>query len=187
MLLGYRRVSTQDQDLTIQTQKLIDAGVSEDKIYGVKASGVSDKNQEELQRLITFAREGDTVVITKLDRLGRSLKQILEVIDTIHRKGATLRCIDQPVDTSKSDPMSKAMLSMMGLFAELERDLIRERTLQGRAAANNYGGRPQQLDDEKRKQIRELLKAGTSKVKLSEKYGVSRTTILRIEKEGLTE
>lgn len=180
MLIGYRRVSTKDQDLSIQTKKLLEAGVEERYIYGGKHSGVSEENKQELERMIDHIRSGDVVIVTKLDRLGRSLKQILEVIDRIHKAEGKLRCIDQPVDTSKDDPMSKAMLNMMGLFAELERDLIRERTMQGRIASGNLGGRPTSIDDKAKDKIKRLHSEGHTKYSLAKQFNISRTSVLRI-------
>ncbi|WP_031780468.1 recombinase family protein, partial [Vibrio diabolicus] len=119
-LIGFARVSTQHQDLTAQIEKLKAAGCS--KIFKGKHSGKADTNKEALSKLLEYVREGDTVVVTKMDRLGRSLSQVLNTLDSLEQRGINLLAIDQAVDTSKDDPMSKAMVQLLGMFAEMERN-----------------------------------------------------------------
>ncbi|OBT02696.1 resolvase [Vibrio cyclitrophicus] len=179
-LIGFARVSTQQQDLTAQIKKLEASGCS--KIFKGKHSGKADTNKEALGQLLEYVREGDTVVVTKIDRLGRSLSQVLNTLDYLEQRGIKLLAIDQAVDTSKDDPMSKAMVQLLGMFAEMERNFIVSRTSEGKALSGNYGGRPFKLTEEQRREIKIKLTGGTSKVKLSKEYGVSRATILNIEK-----
>lgn len=180
-LIGFARVSTQQQDLTAQIEKLEAAGCS--KIFKGKHSGKADTNKEALSQLLEYVREGDTVVVTKMDRLGRSLSQVLNTLDSLEQRGIKLLAIDQAVDTSKDDPMSKAMVQLLGMFSEMERNFIVSRTSEGKAQSGNYGGRPSKLTTEQRQQIKSKLAKGISKVALSKEYGVSRATILNIENE----
>lgn len=177
-LIGFARVSTNSQDLTIQLERLTAAGCF--KIFQGKHSGKAESNKEALQELLEYVREDDTVIVTKLDRLGRSLSQVLQVIDSLNTKGVNLKALDQQIDTSNSDPMSKAMVQLLGMFAELERNFILSRTQEGKKASGNYGGRPSKLNNEEKKDIIEAHKKGLSINKLSKQHNVSRATIGRL-------
>jgi DNA invertase Pin-like site-specific DNA recombinase len=177
-LIGFARVSTKQQDLTIQLEKLASYGCT--KIFQGKHSGKADSNKQALEELLNYAREGDTVVVTKLDRLGRSLSQVLNTIDSFNSGGVKLVAIDQPIDTSSNDPMSKAMVQLLGMFAEMERNFIVSRTSEGKAQSGNYGGRKPKLTEEQRLEVKAKLSQGISKVALSKEYNVSRATILNI-------
>ena len=107
-LIGFARVSTQAQDLSIQMEALKAQGCV--KIFQGKHSGKADTNKEALEELLEYVRSGDVVVVTKMDRLGRSLSQVLIVLDVLESKGVTLKAIDQGIDTAKGDPLSKAMV-----------------------------------------------------------------------------
>ena len=182
--IGFARVSTIVQDLTLQIEALNAKGCEE--IFYAKHSGVSNENKTKLAELIHYIRKNDIVIVTKLDRLGRSLKSILSTIDAIHDKQATLRTLDGVIDTSNNSPFAKATISLIGVFAQLERDLIISRTSEGRAAAvlaGKHMGRPPQISDEDRIKIRKALKKGSSVSSQARKYDVSRTTINRIRGE----
>ena len=180
MKVGFARVSTKEQELRVQLSKLNEFGC--EKIFQGKQSGASIKNEEKLKELIDFIREGDEVIVTRLDRLGRSLKSILDAIDSIHSKGACLNIIDGSLNTSNDNPFSNAMINLCGVFAQLERDLIKARTAEGRAEAKAKGkhlGRMPSLSD---KQAQDLLKEklnGESVSALARKYEVSRATVHR--------
>lgn len=180
MKVGFARVSTKEQELNIQLKQLKDFGC--EKIFHGKNSGVSVKNDEKLNEMIDFIRENDEVVVCRLDRLGRSLKSILNTIDNIHNKKATLNIIDGSLNTSNDNPFSTAMINLCGVFAQLERDLIKSRTAEGRAEAKAQGkhlGRSPALSD---KQAKELLKDklnGASISALARKFEVSRPTVHR--------
>jgi DNA invertase Pin-like site-specific DNA recombinase len=107
-LIGYARVSTVGQDLAVQMERLTKEGCS--KIFASKHSGKSGTNKEKLAELLDYVREADTVVITKLDRLGRSLTQVLNTIELLKQKGVCLRALDQNLDTSDDAPLSQAMV-----------------------------------------------------------------------------
>ena len=181
--IGYARVSSISQNLESQIKSLKDAGCV--KIFEGKYSGTSKKNADQITALIDYIRDDDVVVVTRLDRLGRSLKMILQTIEQIHQKQASLKTLDGALDTSNENAISKAMVSLIGVFAQLERDLIFDRTSEGREIARNKGkhmGRPKTISDEKRKQIRTELKSNSVNA-LAKKYDVSRTTIQRIRAE----
>jgi DNA invertase Pin-like site-specific DNA recombinase len=183
-IIGFARVSTFVQDLNLQLEALSDAGC--EKIFHSKHSGVSNENELKLAELISYIRTDDIVIVTKLDRLGRSLKSILKTIDEIHRQGASLQTLDGVIDTTNDSPFARATLALVGVFAQLERDLIISRTSEGRAAAllaGKHMGRPPQISDEDRIKIRKALKKGVSVSSQARKYNVSRTTINRIRGE----
>jgi len=136
--LGYARVSTADQEPRMQIEALIRDGVGEERIYHEKVSGAA-KKRPQFSRMMRELRPGDVVTVWKLDRLGRTLRQVLETIDKIRDAGAHLRILTQQLDTST--PMGKCMLAMVAAFAELERDLALERTRAGLASAAAQGRR----------------------------------------------
>lgn len=180
MKVGFARVSTKDQELGIQLKQLNDFGC--EKIFHGKQSGASVKNDEKLKELIDFIREGDEVIVCRLDRLGRSLKSILDAIDNIHNKKACLNIIDGSLNTSNDNPFSTAMINLCAVFAQLERDLIKSRTAEGRAEAKAQGkhlGRMPALSKEQANCVFKSRQKGESISALSRKYNVSRATIHR--------
>jgi DNA invertase Pin-like site-specific DNA recombinase len=176
-LIGYARVSTQDQDLAAQLESLEAAGC-EEVFYG-KQSGKSDENQKKLDELIRHVRKGDVVVLTKLDRMGRSLSKILSTIELLQAKDVAVRTLDGQVDTTSTNPMQKAMTQLLGVFAELEHSIIVDRLQSGRERTGRKGGRSKALNPEQEEEVREKFRSGTSKNKLSQQYKVSRATIMR--------
>ena len=183
-LKWFARVSTNQQDLTLQVERLTEYGC--EKIFQGKHSGKEESNKQALASLIDYVRSGDTVVVTKLDRLGRSLSQVLNCLDTLTDKQVGFVAIEQGIDTSnKKDPLSKAMVQLLGMFAELERNFIISRTREGKAASGNYGGRKPKLTSEQEQEVIIKLSQGVSKVVLSKQYGVSRATILNISRKGV--
>jgi len=179
--VGFARVSTQAQDLTDQLTRLNKYGCI--KVFSGKHSGKADRNKEALKELMEYVRENDTVVVTKLDRLGRSLSQVLSVLDTLKTKGVNLIALDQNIDTSNNDPMNTAMVQLLGMFAEIEKNFIVSRTQEGKQASGNYGGRKPKLTKEQKTEIKKQLAGGVNKTQLSKQYGVSRATILNIQNE----
>ncbi|WP_105174009.1 recombinase family protein [Pseudoalteromonas sp. T1lg122] len=178
-LIGFARVSTVSQDLTDQLNKLAHYGC--EKIFNSKHSAKAEANKQALNELIDYVRTGDTVVVTKIDRFGRSLSQVLSTIELLSAKGVNLIAIDQNIDTSHSDPMSKAMVQLLAMFAEMERNFIVSRTTEGKIASGNFGGRKPKLTPEDKQKIKVKLKRGVSKMELSKQYNVSRATILNIQ------
>ncbi|HAE8113559.1 TPA_asm: recombinase family protein, partial [Salmonella enterica subsp. enterica serovar Enteritidis] len=144
-LYGYARVSTSDQDLTLQTQILRAAGC--EIIRAEKASGSGRTGRSELQLLLEFLRPGDTLMVTRVDRLARSIKDLQDIVYALNQQGVTLRATEQPVDTRSA--AGKAFLDMLGVFAEFETNLRRERQMEGIAAAKArgvYRGRKPSID-----------------------------------------
>lgn len=178
MKIGYARISTGDQDLTLQTDALIAAGC--EKIFTDTLSG-SRSDRPGLLQLLEFARSGDTIVIWRLDRLGRSLQDLITLVSEFESKGLHLCSLNEQIDTSSST--GKLVFHIFGAMAEFERNLIRERTVAGLEAARKrgrQGGRPQKLDDQQMKEIRILLKDPDMTVMtVAQRYGVSRNTIYR--------
>lgn len=177
-LIGYARVSTQDQNLDAQLEQLKEAGCVE-VFYG-KQSGKSDDNASKLAEMVKYARKGDAILVTKFDRLGRSLKQVLDIVEQLQKKGVTIRTLDGQVDTSNDSPMARAFTQLLGVFAELEHGFIVDRLQSGRERTGKKGGRKPKLTEEQITEVKIKLGQSISKVKLSKEYGVSRATILNI-------
>jgi DNA invertase Pin-like site-specific DNA recombinase len=180
LLLGYARVSRgDDQNNVMQTKALKAAGCR--RLFEETASG-GRWDRPELQRLLDQLREGDTLVVWKLDRLSRSLKDLLHIMERIGHAGAGFRSITENIDTTT--PTGRMMMQMVGAFAEFERAMIRERTSAGLAAARaegRVGGRRKKLDAAKRREIAESVISGRkSGADMARLYGVSQPTVSRI-------
>jgi len=148
MLIGYARVSTDDQNLDLQKDALKNAGCS--KIYEDRMSGAKAERPG-LATVMEYARKDDVIVVWRLDRLSRSLKDLIEMVSLLESKGIGLKSIHEAIDTSSST--GKLVFHMFGALAEFERNLIRERTNAGLQAARSrgkVGGRPKALDSNKR-------------------------------------
>ena len=140
-VIGYARVSTTDQDLSIQEMALKPAGC--DVIRAEKRSGTTTKGREELRTVLDFLRKGDVLMVTRIDRLARSIGDLQDIVRTVRARGASLKATEQPIDTSTA--AGKCFLDMLGVFAEFETNLRRERQLEGIAKAKArgvYKGRP---------------------------------------------
>jgi DNA invertase Pin-like site-specific DNA recombinase len=182
--IGYARVSTLKQDLNEQITELKKFGCT--KIFSGKHSGKAENNEEQLNELLNYIREGDTVVVTKLDRLGRSLSQCLKMLDFLLENKIGFIALNQSIDTTKrKDPMAMAMIHLLGLFAELERNFIVERTQGGKLAKvesgdlKAIGGRPKKLSQKDEEKLIKDIKKKYSINILAKKYNVSRATISR--------
>ena len=185
--IGYARVSTTKQDLSEQIAALKKFGC--EKIFSGKHSGKAENNEEQLNELLSYIREGDTVIVTKLDRLGRSLSQCLKTLDYFKQNKIGFVALDQGIDTTKrKDPMAMAMIHLLGLFAELERNFIVERTQGGKLAKiesgdlKAIGGRPKKLSEKAEEKLAKDILKGGSINELAKKYEVSRATISRYKK-----
>ena len=178
MLIGYARVSTTDQDLELQRRALKEAGC--ERIFEEKASG-AQRDRPQLMAALDFMRKGDTLVVWKLDRLARSLKQLIETVELFDERGAHLKSLTEQIDTST--PGGKLVFHVFGALAEFERGLIRERTLAGLAAARargRVGGRPRSVSDASLKAARAMLAAGDLTVsEIASQIGVSPSTLYR--------
>lgn len=177
---GYARVSTTDQDLRIQQTALKAAGCT--VIRAEKASGTSRQGRSELETVLDFIRPGDTLVVTRIDRLARSLRDLQNIVHELRAKGAHLKATEQPIDTSTA--AGKAFLDMLGVFAEFETNLRRERQLEGIAAAKEagvYKGRPKSID---LAEIKRLLGEGMGATEVAKRLGIGRASVYRLMKEA---
>ena len=178
MLIGYARVSTDDQDLTLQRAALKEAGCR--RLYEEKISGTK-RDRPQLARLLDQVREQDVVVVYRLDRLARSTRDLLEIAEQLRDTGAGLRSLGQPwADTTS--PAGRMVLTVFAGIAEFERALIYERTSTGRAAAMQRGvrfGRPAKLASEQIKLAQRLLEEGTSAGEVARMFQVHRATLYR--------
>jgi DNA invertase Pin-like site-specific DNA recombinase len=175
-LYGYARVSTNDQDLALQEATLRAAGC--DIIRSEKRSGTTTQGRTELQTLIDFARKGDAIVITRIDRLARSIADLAGIVRTLESKGVALRATEQPIDTGSA--AGRAFLQMLGVFAEFETAIRRERQLEGIAKAKAegvYKGRPRSIDPGK---VRELAASGIGGSAIAKRLGIGRASVYRL-------
>ncbi|WP_336947138.1 recombinase family protein [Asaia sp. BMEF1] len=177
--IGYARVSTIGQTLDMQIQTL--RHFECDRIFKEKASG-ADSERLQLRRLIGNLSEGDTVVVTRIDRLARSTFDLFAIVQDITKRNAQFFSIAEPwVDTSTST--GRLMLAVLGGLADVERDLIRNRTAEGRARALSRGvkmGRPARITPEQKNIIRESRRSGETLKSIALRYGVTAGTISRI-------
>jgi len=178
MNIGYARVSTQDQNLDLQNDALKAAGCK--KIYTDKMSGAKT-NRPGLEEILGFIRKDDTLVVWKLDRLGRSLKHLIQVMQLLDERGIYFKSVQESLDTST--PGGKLIFHVFGALAEFERDIIRERTLAGLAAARargRKGGRPRKLSKKQVEMAKKLMNDPTIPIEeICKTMGVSKATLYR--------
>lgn len=182
-LIGYARVSTQDQNLDLQRDALQAAGV--ERAFEESASG-ADRDRPELGAALDYMRAGDTLVVWRLDRLGRSLSHLLSVVEGLTERGIHLRSLTEGID--RTTATGRMTLSIFGALAEFERELIRERTHAGLAAARargRMGGRPSVMTPAKARSARALLAAETPVTEVAQSLGISRASLYRwMEREA---
>jgi DNA invertase Pin-like site-specific DNA recombinase len=179
MNIGYARVSTLDQNLDLQLQALRKAGCK--KIFREKVSGAS-RERPEFQRLLDQLRNGDTVIVWRLDRLARSTRDLLETMETIREAGASFQSLSEPWANTTTHA-GKLIMTVFAGIAEFERDLIRERTSAGRQVARRRGihlGRPRKLNTEQIKLARRLIDEGQSVREIADTFNVHTATIYRL-------
>ena len=172
---GYARVSITDQDLTAQVKGLRAAGC--EIIRAEKLSGTSTKGRSELRIILDLLREGDELVITRIDRLTRSIKDLQDIVAELREKGVELRATEQPIDTSIA---GKRFLDMLGVFAEFETNARRERQMEGIARAKDrgiYKGRKPTIDTEK---VQELKEQGMGATAIAKELGIGRASVYRV-------
>jgi len=174
-IVGYIRVSTFEQSTDRQLE-----GVQLDKVFTDKASG-KDTKRPELELLIQYVREGDTVVVHSMDRLARNLDDLRQTVQKLTGRGIRIQFVKESLTfTGEDSPMANLMLSVMGAFAEFERALIRERQREGIALAKQrgvYRGRKRSLSDKEIAEVRRRIDAGEKKAKIARDYGISRETL----------
>ena len=176
MQFGYARVSTRDQRTEQQESALLDSGC--DRVFVDRGISGIEAERPELNRLLDQLRDGDVVIVTKLDRLGRSLRNIFDIVDTIEKRGAGLRSLaESDIDTTSA--AGKLVFRVFAVVAEFERDRLRERTLEGisRARANGTKiGRPRRLSDSDIAALRSLREHGRSYGSLAKTLNIARST-----------
>lgn len=180
MLVGYARVSTDDQDLSLQRDALTAAGCN--KIFTDTMSGAKAERPG-LAEVLDFCRPGDTLVVWRLDRLGRSLTNLIELLNLLAERDIGFKSLSEQIDTTTSG--GKLVFHIFGALAEFERELIRERTRAGLAAARargRQGGRPKKLDSERKiKMAQSLHNEGTHSIDdICRMLGISRATLYRV-------
>ena len=176
-LLGYARVSTQDQDASLQVLALEAAGCP--KVFIDQASGSTTKRPE-LDKLLAYAREGDTLVVWRLDRLGRSTQHLLRTIEELGQRGVGFRSLTEAISTDSAS--GALLLTIMSAIAQFELSLVKERTIAGIQAARNRGvriGRPPKVTLTKIEAAKEMKAAGMSTSEIAEALGVSRRSVYR--------
>jgi DNA invertase Pin-like site-specific DNA recombinase len=174
--IGYARVSSLGQDLTLQIEALKAAGCT--VIRTEKRSGTTTDGRTELATVLDFIRAGDTLCVTRIDRLARSIADLAAIVRTLEAKGAALKATEQPIDTTTA--AGRAFLQMLGVFAEFETAIRKERQMEGIAqakAAGVYKGRPASISAE---EVRTLRDQGMGATAIAGKLGVSRASVYRL-------
>jgi DNA invertase Pin-like site-specific DNA recombinase len=174
-VIGYARVSTTDQDLSIQQGALKAAGC--EVIRAEKRSGTTTAGRDELRTVLDFLRRGDVLMVTRIDRLARSIGDLQDMVRTVKARGASLKATEQPIDTSTA--AGKCFLDMLGVFAEFETNLRRERQLEGIARAKAegvYKGRPGSIDAAK---VRAMKAEGMGATEIARVLKIGRASVYR--------
>jgi DNA invertase Pin-like site-specific DNA recombinase len=174
-VIGYARVSTTDQNLDVQVSALRAAGC--EVIRSEKRSGTTTAGREELRTVLDFLRKGDVLMVTRIDRLARSIGDLQDIVRAVRARGAILKATEQPIDTSTA--AGKCFLDMLGVFAEFETNLRRERQLEGIADAKArgvYKGRKPSIDPEK---VRKLKADGMGPSAIAKALKIGRASVYR--------
>ena len=184
--LGYARVSTHQQDLSVQLASLKEAGVQDhpDFLFSDKASGKNDK-REGLQLLLTKARKGDHIIVTKLDRLGRNTSDMIRIIEDLHERGIAVQFLDDGISTEGS--MGKMVVTILAAVAQAERERILERTNEGRRAAIDRGvkmGRKPSISASTKEKAIKMVAEGKAKAAVATELGFSRQKLYDILAES---
>ena len=177
MLIGYARVSTTDQNPQLQLDELAAAGC--EQIYEDRISGIT-RQRPELNACLKALRPGDTLLIWRLDRLARSLRDLIEIIEDLKDREIGVRSLHDPVDTTSA--AGNLVFQIFGALAEFERKLIQERVKAGLAAARKrgrVGGRPTKLNVDQLRQAKLLIEGGESRLAVAKHFGVDRSTLYR--------
>lgn len=184
MKIGYARVSTGLQNLDLQEDSLKSVGC--DKIFTDKISGAKSKRPG-LENTIEFAREGDTIVVWRLDRLGRNMQDLITIVNQLNERGISFYSIQENITLDKTSSTGQLMFHLFAAFAEFERNLILERSEAGRQAARargRFGGRPEKLSKQDIELLKTLVDNGTAIKTVAEQWNVSRTTVYRYLNKG---
>ncbi|WP_407965848.1 recombinase family protein [Bartonella sp. C271] len=179
-LLGYARVSTNHQKLELQVAELKKVGVRDDRIFTDMMTGATDK-REGLQRLLNRAEKDDTIICTKMDRLGRNTADMIHIVDACYKKGIAIRFLENGLSTEGT--MGKMIIQILAAVAEAERARILERTNDGRVAAMAAGIKFGRKPHPKREIAFALIKQGVSSKIVKENTGISHATYFRLKKQ----
>ena len=182
MNIGYARTSTLEQTAGFEAQIEALTAAGCDKLFQEQVSSVADR--PELEAALEFARAGDAIVVTKLDRLARHVRHLGDIVERLASKGVSLRILDLGLDTSTAS--GKLMLNMLGAVAQFEREMMLERQREGIAKARadgKYKGR-KPIADEKRNEIRRLVAMGVPKARIAREIGVGTRTVFRVMAEA---
>ncbi|GAB4123474.1 MAG: recombinase family protein [Rhodothalassiaceae bacterium] len=180
MIYGYARVSAADQDLSVQEDALRAAGC--EVVRSEKVTGTSLRDRKELHTLPEFLRPGDVLKVTRIERLARSIADLQDLVRTLRAKGVALQATEQPIDTSTA--AGKAFLDMLGVFAEFETNIRRERQMEGIARAKArgvYKGRKPSID---REAVRRLRSEGLGATAIAKRLGIGRASVYRALSDG---
>lgn len=182
--IGYIRVSSCDQNPDRQSEHL-----QVDRVFTDRASG-KDTERPELQALLAYVREGDTIVVHSMDRLARNVDDLRRIVQTESRRGISVHFIKENLlFTGEDSPMANLMLSVLGAVAEFERDLIRERQREGIALAKQrgvYRGRKKSLPSERIEELHRRVQAGEKKARLAREFGICRETLYQYLRQALS-
>ena len=179
MNIGYARVSTGLQNLDLQKDSLKKYDC--EKIFPDHMSG-SKKERPGLKSTIEFSRSGDTIVVWRLDRLGKNMEELISIVNSLNNKGVNFRSLQENITMYKSSSTGQLMFHLFAAFAEFERNLISERSAADREAARargRLGGRPKKFSEHDIKLLKTLVENGTPIKSIADSWGVSRTTIYR--------
>ena len=179
MKIGYARVSTGLQNLDLQEDSLEKFGC--EKVFTDHMSGARS-NRPGLETAIEFVRSGDTLVVWRLDRLGRNMEDLITIVNRLNNRGVSFHSLQENITMDKSSSTGQLMFHLFAAFAEFERNLILERSAAGRAAARargRFGGRPEKLSKSDLELMKTLIDNGTPIKIIAERWNVSRTTIYR--------
>lgn len=182
--LGYARVSTAEQSLESQRQQLVAAGCYD--VYADHGKSGATMARPQLEACLRALQPGNTLVVTKLDRLGRTVRGLVELLDSLKERGVAFRSLSEGIDTTT--PQGRLMFNIVASVAEMERELIRERTMAGLAAASGKGGRPPRLQPHDVREARRLREEEQwSLDRIAAKFKVSRSTVIRaLRQDGLS-
>ncbi|HXV22230.1 MAG TPA: recombinase family protein [Desulfuromonadales bacterium] len=182
MRIGYARVSSSGQKLDVQLDRLADC----DRVFHEKVSGKSTKGRPELKNALDFVRVGDVFVVTKLDRLARSVVDLAGIVQTLEAKQVDLVVLDQGIDTTTM--YGRLQFNILAAIGEFERELIRERSMEGREKAKargvKFGAKPKLAKKEIQDLIKDFEAPGCSKKEIAEHYGIARSTVYKLYAEN---
>ena len=189
MKVGYIRVSSGDQNPERQREEMHGLGIEDKYIYEDRVSGANTERPK-FQEMMTFLREGDDLYVSSLDRLARNLKDLLQIVETLCGKGVSVHSLKERLEFGAGEnasPTAKLTLSLVGAFAEFEREMIRSRQREGIALAKArgvYKGRVRSVTDEQINAVRKMVADGVPLTKAAKKQGISRATAYRYLKIG---